>query len=94
MDVWRTDNPKGIPATLAKVEALMGLPTGFCIALEKEPDDWTFVLKLHALFEAGLTHLIISQIGRAELLPAVARLDIGGASEPPGPQRKPCRIQV
>ena len=32
-----------------------------------ETDDWTFVIKLHALVEAGLNHLLTSHFKRPEL---------------------------
>lgn len=55
-------------------ENRMGIRSGFFNELIRE-DDWSFVIKLHAFFEACLTHSICSVLGRPELEEVVARLD-------------------
>ena len=44
----------------------LGLPEGFYDGLLKE-DDWSFVVKLHALVEAAVTHLLVNYLGQAGL---------------------------
>src|SRR5882724_10809892 len=53
---------------------ILGVATDFFAALEKN-DDWTFVIKLHALVEAALNHLIIARIGEPSLQKFVSRLE-------------------
>lgn len=58
----------------SQFEERLGLRAGFFNTLIAE-DDWSFVIKLHALVEACLTHAICSAIGRPELEQIVAHLD-------------------
>jgi len=44
----------------------LGLPEGFYDGLLEE-DDWSFVIKVHALVEAVVTHLIVVHLGEREL---------------------------
>ncbi len=39
--------------SLQELELDLGLPKGFCIKLLEE-DDWSFVIKLHALLESAV----------------------------------------
>jgi hypothetical protein len=55
-------------------EKRIGIRPGFFNELIRE-DDWSFVIKLHAFFEACLTHAICSHLGRPELEDPIARLD-------------------
>jgi hypothetical protein len=41
-----------ITERLAELEATLGLPAGFILRLREE-DDWSFVIKAHALLEGG-----------------------------------------
>jgi hypothetical protein len=61
-------------ALIAGLEKDLTLPPGFVANLVKE-DDWSFIIKSHALLEASLSHLITSVIGRQELRPIFARLE-------------------
>ena len=45
----------------------LGLPDSFTNSLRDEPDDWTFVIKLHAMIETALNHLLIARFKKAEL---------------------------
>jgi len=45
---------------LEKVESSLGLPNGFIESLEKE-DDWSFIVKSHALIETMLTQVLTSK---------------------------------
>lgn len=44
----------------------LGLKPDFFNSLIKE-DDWSFILKLHALIEAAATHLLVEEFGKEEL---------------------------
>lgn len=61
-------------STAIEFEKRIGLPGDFFNTLIVE-DDWSFVVKTHALVEACLTHAICAALNRPELQPAVARLD-------------------
>jgi len=51
---------------LATIEEDLGLPTGFCVRLQNE-DDWSFVVKLHALLESAASDFLAKAFGRQEL---------------------------
>lgn len=53
------------------------LPTGFFNKLRNE-DDWSFVIKIHAIFEAQLSDLIRCELSRNELANFISRLDMSG----------------
>jgi hypothetical protein len=77
-DIWDKGNPQSIHATVAKLEKTLKLPDGFCERLRDE-DDWSFVIKLHALIEAAVTHLLVIKLGHETLMPIFARLGLGQA---------------
>jgi hypothetical protein len=58
------------------LESDLGLPAGFFSALPKE-DDWSFVIKLHALFEGAVTHMLLHKLGFPRLGSVLARLELG-----------------
>jgi hypothetical protein len=45
-------------ADAQKLERELGMPDGWFRALYKEDSDWAFVIKLHALLEAAVAHVI------------------------------------
>ncbi len=47
-----------IKKRLSALEIDLHLPSGFVMRLLDE-DDWSFVIKLHALFEAALTCALV-----------------------------------
>jgi hypothetical protein len=53
----------------------LGLPSGFLMDL-LEDDDWSFVIKLHALFEAAVSHLLIERLAEPSLEPVISRLEM------------------
>jgi hypothetical protein len=57
-----------------QLEEDLELPTGFFEDLAHE-DDWSFVIKLHALIEAALTHLLVETIARPSLHDIFSRID-------------------
>ena len=64
--IFDKSNPDGVYPQLAKLEDALGLPKDFCEALRNE-DDWSLIIKLHALLEAQLTTLIVEKIGKDNL---------------------------
>jgi hypothetical protein len=71
------DDPEGVFPQLSELEARIGLPLGFCEGLREEPTDWSFVIKLHALFEAAITQLLVGKLARPELSELVSQMDMG-----------------
>ena len=61
-------------ADVAQFEKQLGLPEGFYNRLLKE-DDWSFVIKLNALFEAAATHILVVRLQAPEIEEALAHLD-------------------
>lgn len=59
------------------LEEKVGLQSGFLVKLYEE-DDWSFVIKLHALMEAACTHLIMAHLEKPELVDVIGRLELSG----------------
>ena len=57
-----------------KFEQKLGLPKDFYNQLLRE-DDWSFVIKLNALFEGATTHVLTTRLHAPELVDAFAHLD-------------------
>jgi hypothetical protein len=68
-----------IRADVRRIEQELGITAGFMEALYSE-DDWSFVIKTHAVLEATLSHLLTVVIGEPRLQPFFARLDMSGAT--------------
>jgi hypothetical protein len=62
-------------AEVRKLASELGLQADFFERLWLE-DDWSFVLKLHALFEAALAHQIATRLNAPELRPIFARMQL------------------
>jgi hypothetical protein len=60
---------------VARLETELHLPEGFFEKLI-EQDDWSFIIKLHALFEAALSHVIVHRLGCDALADAVSYMDM------------------
>jgi len=59
------------------LEQRLGLAPGFFEALDADDEsDWSFVIKLHALVEAAVSHMLTTELKRQELEGLFARLDI------------------
>jgi|SRR6516225_3092587 hypothetical protein len=74
-------NSDGEDALHEHVRALqkeIGISEYFLQNLFKESDDWSFVVKLNALVEAALTHLLTETIGRPELKDVLAHTSRAG----------------
>src|SRR5215218_5785634 len=63
-------------ADFSKLEQLLELPPDFIEGLLSE-DDWSYVVKVHALLEAALTHLVI-QANDPRLADVFRKLPLGG----------------
>lgn len=59
---------------ISEFEQCLRLPSGFYDKLLKE-DDWSFVVKLNALFEATCAHILVKRLNASELEEAFAELD-------------------
>jgi len=60
---------------IGEFEKRVGLPTGFVYSLAQE-DDWTFVIKIHALYETALTHILAMTFGNEKLEDALAEISM------------------
>jgi len=60
---------------VARFEKELGLPEGFYVNLLVKEDDWSFVIKLHALVEAAVAHLLATNCGD-KLLDVFVRLEL------------------
>ncbi|WP_011299444.1 hypothetical protein [Cupriavidus necator] len=67
-----SENPFEI---VARLETSIGLSSGFFKKLQEE-DDWTHVVKLHALLEAALSHVIVHRLDCDALGPPISRLEM------------------
>jgi hypothetical protein len=56
-------------------ETQLGVPAGFFERLLHE-DDWSFLIKLHALIEASATNLLVEALNKPELRDQFARLPL------------------
>lgn len=63
-------------ADISKLEQLLELPPGFVDGLLNE-DDWSYVVKTHALLEAALTHMLIDA-NDPRLADVFRKLQLGG----------------
>lgn len=61
---------------ISALETKVGLPNNFVHRLMSE-DDWSFIIKLNALFEASATHLLTCKLGAPELEDSFSYLDYG-----------------
>lgn len=59
---------------ITQFEQCLALPSGFYDKLLKE-DDWSFVVKLSALFEAACAHILVKRLNTSELADEFAELD-------------------
>lgn len=62
-------------AWVGQFEKDIGLPAGFLVNLLIKEDDWSFIIKLHALVEAAVSHLLATICGE-ELLTVFTRLQL------------------
>jgi hypothetical protein len=64
---------------LREFESTLGLRAGFIEDLIQQDDDWSFVIKAHAIVEAAITQLVAHLIGHPEALEKLlSTLSMGG----------------
>ncbi|MBO7928089.1 hypothetical protein J5X91_17790 [Pseudoalteromonas sp. K222D] len=59
---------------VSELERLLGLPDDFYQGLLKE-DDWSFIIKLSAVFEAAGTQALAAKLQHKEIEDSFAQLD-------------------
>jgi len=64
---------------ILELEQRMGLPSGFFEELQQE-DDWSFIIRLHALFEGACTHLLLFHFQEPALSDVLSRLELSNKS--------------
>jgi hypothetical protein len=60
---------------ITDLEHRLGLPRGFFRRLVDE-DDWSFIIKLHALFEAACTHMLVFHFQEPNLEGVLSRIEL------------------
>lgn len=70
---------KDIDEAVSNLESRLNIRTGFFDALLKE-DDWSFVIKAHALIEASVSSYLASSLGRKNLIGCFSRLELSNKS--------------
>jgi hypothetical protein len=60
---------------IAELEERIGVAPGFFDSLVRE-DDWSFIIKLHALLEAACTHFLLFHFKEPALADVLARLEL------------------
>ncbi|WP_409522339.1 hypothetical protein [Nitrincola sp. MINF-07-Sa-05] len=59
------------------LEEKLGIEPGFFDSLDNdEENDWSFIIKMHALIEAAISHLLTEHLGKAGLADIFSRLDM------------------
>ncbi len=62
---------QGLPDTVAKFiadyEKQLSLPNDFVVRLLVEPDDWSFILKLHGVLEDAVSKKLLQLLGKPSL---------------------------
>lgn len=70
-------NSMSISELIPLLEERIGVSPGLFDRLDAEDDtDWSFIIKLHALIEAAISHLLTTELRRGELEKLFARMDI------------------
>ncbi|MGG6463221.1 hypothetical protein [Solilutibacter silvestris] len=67
---------KTISQAVRDIEERTGVPEGFFDNLKSE-DDWSFIIKSHALIEASCSQLLTEKFENRELLDVFSRLELG-----------------
>lgn len=66
-------------ADVSALERDLGIREGFFRDLLDTEDDWSFVIKAHALIEAAVAHLLVEVSGRPEFLKLFSQLPLSDA---------------
>lgn len=59
------------------LEESVGLPSQLLDSLGAD-DDWTFIIRVHGIIEAGLNHMILERLGTPELAKFISKMDTSG----------------
>jgi len=73
-----TDTQAVIDESVRELIAEIGLPTEFLPGLEAD-SDWSFIIKLHALIEAAVTHALVVHSGKDKTSEVFANLELSNA---------------
>lgn len=60
-----------------KIEKELGLPDNFLVSIYVDDDDWSFVIKLHSMVEAAVTHLLLTRFADDRLMDVLSSLQLG-----------------
>jgi hypothetical protein len=71
--------PPYSPELISQLEADIGVPDGFFSHIIHE-DDWSFIVKLHGMIEAGLTQLLLAHFGDPRLEIPISKMNVAGPS--------------
>lgn len=64
-----------VEGSVRLMEVELGLPGGFLEGIKRE-DDWSFIIKIHALLEAAIAHLLCGALGKDNLTEVFACLEM------------------
>ena len=64
---------------IVELERKIGAKSGFFEGLLSE-DDWSFIIKLHSLFEAACTHLLMFHFAEPDLNEVLSRMELSNKS--------------
>jgi hypothetical protein len=67
--------PDTIEDSVRALEEELGLPGGFLERLRDE-DDWSFIIKAHALIESAVSHLVCIALGKPILAEVLSHLEL------------------
>ena len=68
------------PHLIQKIERGLELPDGFLVRLLNERDDWSFIIKTHALVESAVNHALVAKLRKREVSNVIARLALSNES--------------
>ena len=80
MQMWQLHNDPELIGSLRELEGHVGLSVGFILGCLQE-DDWSMVIKMHALLEASLSRIIVYALGDDRLSDIITRVDFGDAKK-------------
>ncbi|MBC7948355.1 MAG: hypothetical protein H7Y42_10780 [Chitinophagaceae bacterium] len=73
------ESTDSIDGSVKALEKALGVHEGFLEGLINE-DDWSFIIKAHALLEAAVTHLLCKALQKDKLLPIFSFLELSNKS--------------
>jgi len=71
------DHARNVHLFRPSLEHKLGVESGFFASLDGDDEnDWSFVIKTHALIEAAISHLLTEHLKRPELAGTFSRLEM------------------